>query len=284
MKIINTPEEMQRQALEWRKSGKKIGLVPTMGFLHDGHMSLIDRARPECDILIVSIFVNPTQFGPNEDLDKYPRDFKRDCEQCEAHKVDCIFAPAPEVMYAPDHSTWVVEEKLSRPLCGKSRPIHFRGVATVVTKLFNLTQAEVAVFGRKDAQQALIIKRMVRDLNMPIEIIVAPLVRDTDLVAMSSRNRYLSESERKSAQVISRSLLSAEDELRRNGIKDIEDIEELISKIKAAITSAGGRIDYVEALDGYNLEPLTGKSSSVLLAVAAYFGTTRLIDNVLVDF
>ena len=275
---------MQRQALEWRKSGKKIGLVPTMGFLHDGHMSLIDRARPECDILIVSIFVNPTQFGPNEDLDKYPRDFKRDCEQCEAHKVDCIFAPAPEVMYAPDHSTWVVEEKLSRPLCGKSRPIHFRGVATVVTKLFNLTQAEVAVFGRKDAQQALIIKRMVRDLNMPIEIIVAPLVRDTDLVAMSSRNRYLSESERKSAQVISRSLLSAEDELRRNGIKDIEDIEELISKIKAAITSAGGRIDYVEALDGYNLEPLTGKSSSVLLAVAAYFGTTRLIDNVLVDF
>ena len=284
MKIINTPEEMQRQALEWRKSGKKIGLVPTMGFLHDGHMSLIDRARPECDILIVSIFVNPTQFGPNEDLDKYPRDFKRDCEQCEAHKVDCIFAPAPEVMYAPDHSTWVVEEKLSRPLCGKSRPIHFRGVATVVTKLFNLTQAEVAVFGRKDAQQALIIKRMVRDLNMPIEIIVAPLVRDTDLVAMSSRNRYLSDSERKSAQVISRSLLSAEDELRRNGIKDIEDIEELISKIKAAITSAGGRIDYVEALDGYNLEPLTGKSSSVLLAVAAYFGTTRLIDNVLVDF
>ena len=272
---------MQRQALEWRKSGKKIGLVPTMGFLHDGHMSLIDRARPECDILIVSIFVNPTQFGPNEDLDKYPRDFKRDCEQCEAHKVDCIFAPAPEVMYAPDHSTWVVEEKLARPLCGKSRPIHFRGVATVVTKLFNLTQAEVAVFGRKDAQQALIIKRMVRDLNMPIEIIVAPLVRDTDLVAMSSRNRYLSESERKSAQVISRSLLSAEDELRRNGIKDIE---ELISKIKAAITSAGGRIDYVEALDGYNLEPLTGKSSSVLLAVAAYFGTTRLIDNVLVDF
>lgn len=284
MKIINTPEEMQRQALEWRKSGKKIGLVPTMGFLHDGHMSLIDRARPECDILIVSIFVNPTQFGPNEDLDKYPRDFKRDCEQCEAHKVDCIFAPAPEVMYAPDHSTWVVEEKLSRPLCGKSRPIHFRGVATVVTKLFNLTQAEVAVFGRKDAQQALIIKRMVRDLNMPIEIIVAPLVRDTDLMAMSSRNRYLSESERKSAQVISRSLLSAEDELRRNGIKDIKDIEELISKIKAAITSAGGRIDYVEALDGYNLEPLTGKSSSVLLAVAAYFGTTRLIDNVLVDF
>ncbi len=281
MKIINTPEEMQRQALEWRKSGKKIGLVPTMGFLHDGHMSLIDRARTECDILIVSIFVNPTQFGPNEDLDKYPRDFKRDCEQCEAHKVDCIFAPAPEVMYAPDHSTWVVEEKLSRPLCGKSRPIHFRGVATVVTKLFNLTQAEVAVFGRKDAQQALIIKRMVRDLNMPIEIIVAPLVRDTDLVAMSSRNRYLSESERKSAQVISRSLLSAEDELRRNGIKDIE---ELILKIKTAITSAGGRIDYVEALDGYNLEPLTGKSSSVLLAVAAYFGTTRLIDNVLVDF
>lgn len=184
-------------------------------------------------------------------------------------------------MYAPDHSTWVVEEKLSRPLCGKSRPIHFRGVATVVTKLFNLTQAEVAVFGRKDAQQALIIKRMVRDLNMPIEIIVAPLVRDTDLVAMSSRNRYLSESERKSAQVISRSLLSAEDELRRNGIKDIK---ELILKIKTAITSAGGRIDYVEALDGYNLEPLTGKSSSVLLAVAAYFGTTRLIDNVLVDF
>ena len=231
--------------------------------------------------MIVSIFVNPTQFGPNEDLDKYPRDFKRDCEQCEAHKVDCIFAPTPEVMYAQDHSTWVVEEKLSRPLCGKSRPIHFRGVATVVTKLFNLTQAEVAVFGRKDAQQALIIKRMVRDLNMPIEIIVAPLVRDKDLVAMSSRNRYLSESERESARVISRSLLSAEEELRRGGLKNIE---MLVAKVKEDIAVAGGRIDYVEALDGYNLEPLTGDSASVLLAVAAYFGTTRLIDNVLVDF
>ena len=154
MRIFREAAELQTFALEAKRSGKIIGLVPTMGYLHAGHASLIDIARKRADLVIVSIFVNPTQFGPNEDLDKYPRDFKRDCEQCEAHKVDCIFAPAPEVMYAPDHSTWVVEEKLSRPLCGKSRPIHFRGVATVVTKLFNLTQAEVAVFGRKDAQHA----------------------------------------------------------------------------------------------------------------------------------
>lgn len=280
MEIINAPDAMQRQALAWRKKGMKIGIVPTMGFLHDGHMSLIDRARKECDILVVSIFVNPTQFGPNEDLDKYPRDFKHDCELCNAHKVDCIFAPTPEMMYAEDHSTWVVEEKLSRPLCGKSRPIHFRGVATVVNKLFNITQAEVAVFGRKDAQQAMIIKRMVRDLNMPVEIIVAPLVRDKDMVAMSSRNRYLSAEEREAARVISRSLLQAERELAGNGCRNID---EIVRNIKDNISSAGGRVDYVEALDGYNLEPLSSSSTSILLAVAAYFGTTRLIDNIMVE-
>ena len=282
MIVAESAAEVRAQIRAWKQAGLSVGLVPTMGYLHEGHASLVEKSRSLCDRTVVSVFVNPTQFGPGEDLESYPRDFAHDCALLEERGCDMVFHPDASALYPPDFATYVeICSDMPKQLCGKTRPTHFRGVCTVVTKLFNLTQAEVAVFGRKDAQQALIIKRMVRDLNMPIEIIVAPLVRDTDLVAMSSRNRYLSESERKSAQVISRSLLSAEDELRRNGIKDIE---ELILKIKTAITSAGGRIDYVEALDGYNLEPLTGKSSSVLLAVAAYFGTTRLIDNVLVDF
>ena len=282
MIVAESAAEVRAQIRAWKQAGLSVGLVPTMGYLHEGHASLVEKSRSLCDRTVVSVFVNPTQFGPGEDLESYPRDFAHDCALLEERGCDMVFHPDASALYPPDFATYVeICSDMPKQLCGKTRPTHFRGVCTVVTKLFNLTQAEVAVFGRKDAQQALIIKRMVRDLNMPIEIIVAPLVRDTDLVAMSSRNRYPSESERKSAQVISRSLLSAEDELRRNGIKDIE---ELILKIKTAITSAGGRIDYVEALDGYNLEPLTGKSSSVLLAVAAYFGTTRLIDNVLVDF
>jgi len=162
MEIIKTADAMQSVALELRSRGKTIALVPTMGYLHAGHASLLDVARRECDVLVASLFVNPTQFAPNEDLDKYPRDFERDCELCTAHGVDYLFAPEVDAMYAPDRSTWVVEEVLSKPLCGRARPIHFRGVATVVTKLFNICQPNVAVFGRKDAQQALIVKRMVR--------------------------------------------------------------------------------------------------------------------------
>ncbi|MDD4818018.1 MAG: pantoate--beta-alanine ligase [Victivallaceae bacterium] len=278
MEIIRTSSEMQKRALELRAAGKKIVLVPTMGFLHAGHASLIDIARREGGVVAVSIFVNPTQFGPNEDLDKYPRDFKHDCELCAEHGADIVFAPEPAEIYSPGHSTWVVEEKLSKGLCGRTRPIHFRGVATVVTKLFNLTQATVAVFGRKDAQQALIIKRMVRDLNMPVRIVVAPLVRDADKVALSSRNRYLSESERIAARSISRALLAAEPTLRPETAADA------VATVRAAIEAAGGKIDYVEALSADTLDPVTAGSRSILLAVAAWFGPTRLIDNVLVEF
>lgn len=191
MKIFHQPKELQEYALNCKRSGKRIALVPTMGFLHAGHASLIDIARERGDEVIVSIFVNPTQFAPTEDLDKYPRDFENDCKLCEAHGATAVFAPQPEDMYAPDRSIWVDETTLSKVLCGKSRPIHFRGVLTVVSKLFNLAVPDVAVFGKKDAQQAIIIKRMVRDLDFPVEIVLGDLIRDTDNVAMSSRNRYL---------------------------------------------------------------------------------------------
>ena len=281
MRIFTTVEEMQNYALKERRAGKTIATVPTMGFLHAGHMSLVDIARQKADILVVTIFVNPTQFGPNEDLDKYPRDFENDCRLCEGHGVDVIFAPTPEAMYAPDRSIWVDEEKLSKKLCGKTRPIHFRGVCTVVAKLFNITQCNVAVFGRKDAQQALIIRRMVRDLNFPIEIIVAPLVRAADRLALSSRNRYLSEDEHRRALVLSRSLAQAEEAIRKNGIATAAAEAE---KIAQAITAEGGVVDYVTALDGDSLEELNEKSRSLLLALAAYFGNTRLIDNIYLEF
>ena len=187
MRILKLAAELQNYALEQKRAGKTIGLVPTMGFLHAGHASLIDIARKKADIVIVSIFVNPTQFGPNEDLDKYPRDFEHDKALCIEHGADAVFAPEPGAMYAPDASTWVEETVLSKPLCGARRPIHFRGVTTVVAKLFNLAQPDCAVFGRKDAQQLFVIKRMVRDLNFPIEIIAAPLVRGEDGLALSSR-------------------------------------------------------------------------------------------------
>ncbi len=281
MRIIKRVAEMQQYALQLRAAGKTIAVVPTMGYLHAGHMSLLDNARPRADVLVVTVFVNPTQFGPNEDLDKYPRDFEHDCQLCEAHKADIVFAPEADEMYDKNRSTWVVEEELAKPLCGKSRPIHFRGVCTVVSKLFNITQATVAVFGRKDAQQALVIKRMVRDLNMPVEIVVAPLVRDADNVALSSRNRYLSAAERSAAQVLSRELLAAEPLLAVGGVKKAL---ELKAEIAGKIAAAGGKVDYVEVLDTENLGELTPDSKSVLLAVAAWFGATRLIDNVWVDF
>ena len=217
MKIFHQPKELQEYALNCKRSGKRIALVPTMGFLHAGHASLIDIARKRGDEVIVSIFVNPTQFAPTEDLDKYPRDFENDCKLCEAHGATAVFAPQPEDMYAPDRSIWVDETTLSKVLCGKSRPIHFRGVLTVVSKLFNLTLPDVAVFGKKDAQQAIIIKRMVRDLDFPVEIVLGDLIRDTDNVAMSSRNRYLTEDERVRARSISQSVFAAEAKLKSEG-------------------------------------------------------------------
>ena len=276
MKIFRTPEELQSYALECKRSGKRIALVPTMGFLHNGHASLIDIARERGDEVFVSIFVNPTQFAPNEDLDKYPRDFENDCKLCEAHGATAVFAPAPESMYESDRSIWVDEMVLSKVLCGKSRPIHFRGVLTVVAKLFNLALPDVAVFGKKDAQQAIIIKRMVRDLNFPVEIVLGDLIRDTDNVAMSSRNRYLSEDERTRARSMSQSVFAAEATLKAEGFKAVAQV---IADAQKRITEAGGVVDYVEIRDAENLEEPTAQSRELLFAVAAFFGTTRLIDN-----
>ena len=280
MRIFRQAQELQQFALETRRAGKSIALVPTMGFLHAGHASLIDIARGRADVVIVSIFVNPTQFGPGEDLDKYPRDFEHDRLVCEEHGADVIFAPEPGAMYAPDASTWVEETVLSRPLCGARRPGHFRGVATVVTKLFHLALPDVAVVGRKDAQQLLVIKRMVRDLNFPIEIVAAPLVRGADGLALSSRNRYLSEEEHQRALVLSRSLRAAKPALEEAGISAAPAI---IAAIRHEIEAAGGRVDYVEALDVDTLAEPTETTREVLLALAAYFGSTRLIDNELVQ-
>ena len=276
MKIFHDPKELQQYALGCKRSGKRIALVPTMGFLHAGHASLIDIARKRGDEVIVSIFVNPTQFAPNEDLDKYPRDFENDCKLCEAHGATAVFAPAPDAMYAPDRSIWVDETTLSKVLCGKSRPIHFRGVLTVVRKLFNLALPDVAVFGKKDAQQAIIIKRMVRDLDFPVEIVLGDLIRDTDNVAMSSRNRYLSEDERIRARSISQSVFAAEARLKTDGVSAVN---EVIAEAVKRISDAGGVVDYVEIRDAENLEDPTESSRELLFAVAAFFGTTRLIDN-----
>ncbi|MFA6104726.1 MAG: pantoate--beta-alanine ligase [Victivallaceae bacterium] len=279
MKLIKTIAEMQQFSKAAAHHRQKIGVVPTMGFLHEGHMSLIDRAHNLADVVIVTIFVNPTQFGPNEDLAKYPRDFDQDWSLCEKRGVDAVFAPSPEEMYFPDRSAWVIEEKLSQGLCGQSRPAHFRGVTTVVAKLFNATLPDVAIFGQKDAQQAMIIKRMARDLNFPVEIVVAPIVREADGLAMSSRNKYLSADERIRALSISAAMRDAHARIKAEGGK----ISGIAEQIAAKITASGGRVDYVEVRDADSLEPASAATRCLLIAAAAYFGPTRLIDNILIN-
>ena len=280
MKIFKTRRELQQFALELKRSGKKVGFVPTMGYLHAGHMSLIDIAREKADVVIVSIFVNPTQFGPTEDLDRYPRDFERDLAMCTEHKVDVIFAPEPGEMYNADASTWVEEKKLSGPLCGASRPCFYRGVTTVVSKLFNLVLPDFAVFGWKDAQQLLVIKRMVRDLDFPVEIIGAPLVRDTDGLALSSRNRYLSEDERSRALAIHKNLSAARQKIENGGLAVLDSA---LAEARKGIEESGGRIDYVTALDVDTMEPPEADSKALLVAAAVFYGTTRLIDNEVIE-
>lgn len=279
MEIFRKVADMQAFAKKSIREGKKIALVPTMGFLHEGHLSLIDRACAEADVVIVSIFVNPTQFGPTEDLDKYPRDFQRDKDLCEARGASAIFAPEPAEMYYPDRSIWVDEEKLSKKLCGKSRPIHFRGVCTVVSKLFNICLPDVAIFGQKDAQQALIIKRMVRDLNFPVEIIVSPLIRESSGLAMSSRNKYLSEEQKKDALSLSRSLQTAKTIIEKDGLAGCADA---VEAMRNEITKCNGDIDYIECLDSDTLEEPSSETAEILIALAVKFGTTRLIDNILI--
>lgn len=279
MKIISSIPEIQKYSRIIRKSGKTLAVVPTMGYLHDGHASLITIAKQHADTVIVTIFVNPTQFAPSEDLDKYPRDFERDKKLCKICGTDAVFTPSTDEMYCKDFSTWVTEEKLSKVLCGQSRPNHFRGVATVVTKLFNATLPDIAVFGQKDYQQAQIIKRMVRDLNFPVKIITVPTVREKDGLAMSSRNSYLNPDERKNAVSIYQSLKAAEDAIKKGELNP----QVIKGMIKRRLLHSGGKIDYMEMMDAKNLEPVKKIKDRILIAVAVFYGKTRLIDNVLIE-
>ncbi len=276
MKIVSDIREMQQLAGHYRQQGKTIGFVPTMGYLHEGHLSLMRRARAQCDILVVSIFVNPTQFGPNEDFERYPRDFERDERLCREVGVDVVFYPTTDAMYPRPYLTYVHVEKLSETMCGASRPGHFRGVTTVVTKLFNIVQPHIAVFGQKDYQQSLIIRQMVRDLNFEVQIDVAPIVREADGLAMSSRNKYLSPEERQQALVLYRSLTRAE-ELIREGERNVDT---LLQAMQTVISEApDARIDYIAIVDAETLEPLSTVRPNTVIALAVYIGTTRLIDN-----
>jgi pantoate--beta-alanine ligase len=276
MKIIENPVEMQNEAQGLRRKGKRIGLVPTMGYLHEGHLSLMRLARERADIVAVSVFVNPTQFGPNEDYDRYPRDFERDASACLQAGADWIFHPSPESLYAPDYSVYVADDRLSRFLCGASRPTHFRGVCTIVCKLFNLVLPDVAVFGAKDAQQVRIIRRMVRDLNLPVEIAEAPTVREADGLAMSSRNALLTPGERRQATCLRRALDRAES-LHRAGERDADLLAREMKKIIQREPDA--RVDYAQIVDNETLEPVIEIERPALAAIAVNFSKARLVDN-----
>ncbi|GBD09647.1 Pantothenate synthetase [Candidatus Thermoflexus japonica] len=254
------------------------GFVPTMGYLHEGHLSLVRRARAENDHVAVSIFVNPTQFGPHEDYNRYPRDLERDLRLLEPLGVDLVFAPPVEEMYPPGFQTWVVVEEVSRPLEGAARPGHFRGVATVVTKLLNIIQPDRAYFGQKDAQQAVVIRRMVQDLNIPVEIVVCPTVREPDGLAMSSRNTYLSPEERQAATVLFRALQAAKARYEQ-GERDAERLRAAMREVIQAEPLA--RLDYVSVADPETLQELSRVEDRALLSLAVYIGKTRLIDNIL---
>ena len=276
MIISESVQEVRNVTANWKKRGFSVGLVPTMGYLHPGHISLIERARKENDMVVVSIFVNPIQFGPNEDLDTYPRDMTHDREVCEKAGAELIFAPQPSEMYPSENFAFVDIKELGNGLCGAKRPGHFRGVCTVVSKLFNIVLPDRAYFGEKDAQQLAIIRRMVKDLNFGTEIVSCPIVREPDGLAMSSRNLYLSPEERKAALSLSRSL-SAAKELMRKGEKDSVKIREAIV---AGISSEPlVKIDYAEIVDSADLSPVEKIEKPVLAAAAVYFGKTRLIDN-----
>lgn len=276
MKIITTIEELRPIIKGWKREGLTVGLVPTMGYLHDGHKSLIEKAVAENDKVVVSDFVNPTQFGANEDLSSYPRDIERDAALCEAAGADIIFHPEPEEMYFPDKCTFVDMDKLTKGLCGKTRPVHFSGVCTVVSKLFNIVTPDRAYFGQKDAQQLAVIKRMVRDLNFDITIVGCPIVREADGLALSSRNTYLNEEERKAALILNKSLTLGK-EMIEAGEKDAAKVREAI--IKNIETEPLAKVDYVEIVDAENIEPVQTIDSSCLVATAVYIGKTRLIDN-----
>lgn len=280
METIETVEQMATLAREWQKQGKKVGLVPTMGYLHQGHLSLAKTARTDCDIVVMSIFVNPTQFGPNEDYASYPRDLLHDQELAAGAGVDYIFAPQPGEMYPNGYSTFVNVDGVTESLCGAKRPGHFRGVATVISKLFHIIQPARAYFGQKDGQQVAVLRRMVKDLNIPVELIAVPIVREADGLALSSRNVYLTPEQRQQAVVLSQGLAKAK-ALFTAGQRQAAVLLQVVTE--QIQTASLAKIDYVQLVDGETMTPISQVEKTAMLAVAVYFGNTRLIDNVLLE-
>jgi pantoate--beta-alanine ligase len=280
MEVAETIVSIRSLVDSARRRGKKIGLVPTMGALHVGHVSLIEAAVKDCDFVVVSIFVNPTQFGPGEDLQNYPRPFEADLDICAKAGADVVFAPAPEQMYPAENLAWVTVEKLTEPLCGRGRPTHFRGVTTVCTKLFNIVGPDIAYFGQKDAQQATVIKRMVVDLNMPLEIVICPTVRELSGLAISSRNQYLSDQQKQDAESIHKSL----EKCRRMVESGTVQAEQIIAGMRAILQEVPSiEIEYVSVVDAETLESIENISDRALVVIAVRIGPARLIDNILVD-
>ena len=276
MKIATTIAEVRAQVREWKQQGLTVGLVPTMGYLHEGHASLVKTSVQQCDRTVASVFLNPTQFGPGEDLETYPRDFEHDCALLTECGCDMVFHPEVSEMYPDGFATFVeVQSEMPRQLCGKTRPIHFRGVCTVVSKLFNIVTPDKAFFGQKDAQQLAIIRKMVQDLNFDIQIVGCPIIREEDGLAKSSRNTYLSEKERTAALCLSRAVKAGQDTICK-GIK----AEEVLAKMRAIIEAEPlAKIDYVSMVDALDMQPVESVEKDVLVAMAVYIGKTRLIDN-----
>ena len=280
MKIAETIKEVREQVKEWKKQGLTVGLVPTMGYLHEGHGSLIKKSVENCDKTVVSVFLNPTQFAPNEDLESYPRDFEADTRLCESLGADLVFHPEVSEMYTEDSATFVeILSDMPKQLCGKTRPIHFRGVCTVVAKLFNIVTPDKAFFGEKDAQQLAIIKKMVSDMSYDIEIVGCPIIRESDGLAKSSRNTYLNSEERKSALCLSKAVALGK-ELIESGEKNAEKVTSEMKKLIEKEPLA--KIDYVQAVDGKTMLPVEEIKNDTLVAMAVYIGKTRLIDNFIV--
>lgn len=281
MKVFRKIKEIQNWCQEQKRQGKIVGLVPTMGYLHQGHLSLVREARKHCDIVVVSIFVNPIQFGVGEDYEVYPRDFERDAKLLEGEKTDAIFAPSVEEMYSVGHSSFVeVTGEITSKLCGSSRPGHFRGVTTVCTKLFNICVPDLAFFGQKDAQQAMILEKMVKELNFPLQIIRIPIVRENDGLALSSRNVYLDSEQRKQATSLNKALIAAEEQIK-NGEKNVNRLKAIIREIIEANPLA--HIEYAEIYDASDLSDIEEVDRPVIMALAVKFGKTRLIDNRMVE-
>lgn len=288
MQVIRSVKSLQRLIQKAKARSQRIGFVPTMGALHDGHASLMRRCRKDNSLAVVSIFVNPKQFGPREDFRKYPRMEEADRILAKKAGVDILFCPSENEMYPDDHLTYIDVEKITKPLCGRSRPGHFRGVATVVGKLLNMVMPDVLYLGQKDAQQALIIKRMIRDLNFPVQVKVCPIVRDADGLALSSRNRYLTEKQRREAVILYQSLREAKKRIlegeRRAPLSGRLRTGKIAGMIRSRVTrNTSGRIDYVECVDAETLESLTRAGGKIMIALAVHFGKTRLIDNMIVS-